>query len=156
LTLGMVPPEDSLSHVNEAVNVAGAKRIGHGVDIVYEKNSLELVKALRENNVTVEINLTSNRFILGVENEDHPITLYLKNDVPIVISTDDPGISRITLGSELLTLVCEYEVGYKKLKQIIYNSINCSFLSKSDKEKSSRVLDEGYIEFEKLISTSRI
>lgn len=36
LTMGLVPPEDLRFHVREAVLTAGARRIGHGVDIFYE------------------------------------------------------------------------------------------------------------------------
>ncbi|MCK5096841.1 MAG: adenosine deaminase, partial [Desulfobacteraceae bacterium] len=64
LTLGMVRPKDLLFHIREAREIADAQRIGHGVDISYEKNSIKLLEDLKENSV-IEINLTSNSFILG-------------------------------------------------------------------------------------------
>ena len=67
LTLGMVPPEGLRHHIREAVEIAGAMRIGHGVDIAYEHDSTGLLRLMREKKVAVEINLTSNEFILGVK-----------------------------------------------------------------------------------------
>ena len=37
LALGMVPPEGLQSHIREAVEAAGAQRIGHGGDIAHEQ-----------------------------------------------------------------------------------------------------------------------
>ena len=65
LTLGLVKPEDLTWHINGAVKVAGAKRIGHGIDIMYEENSDELLRYMREKEIAIEINLVSNEFILG-------------------------------------------------------------------------------------------
>lgn len=96
LTLGLVKPENMNSHIREAVFVAGANRIGHGVDVAFESNSTSLLDKMRKDKVAIEINLTSNEFILGVKNDAHPFMLYRQAGVPIVISTDDPGILRKT------------------------------------------------------------
>jgi adenosine deaminase/adenosine deaminase CECR1 len=63
LTLGLVPPEALWGHVREAVTVAGARRIGHGVDIGYEDGALDVLKTMREGRVAVEVCLTSNDLI---------------------------------------------------------------------------------------------
>src|SRR5205814_7762173 len=39
LAFGLVPPADLRFHIREAVDVARAKRIGHGVDIAYERDA---------------------------------------------------------------------------------------------------------------------
>ena len=49
---------------------------------------------------TVEINLSSNEFILIVTEEEHPIMLYKKQNVPFIISTDDAGILRTNLSHQ--------------------------------------------------------
>ncbi|WP_278022069.1 adenosine deaminase [Flavobacterium ginsengisoli] len=89
LTLGLVQPEELTWHINDAIYVAGANRIGHGVDIAYEANSYDLLKYMSKNNIPIEINLASNEFILKVKENRHPFTLYKEFNVPIVISTDD-------------------------------------------------------------------
>jgi adenosine deaminase len=42
LTLGLVTPRELRFHVREAIEVAGASRIGHGVDIAYEDGAQDL------------------------------------------------------------------------------------------------------------------
>ncbi|MFM2088058.1 MAG: hypothetical protein RLZZ237_2927, partial [Pseudomonadota bacterium] len=67
LALGMVPPEGLAFHIAEAVDVAGADRIGHGMDIAYEHNALATMQKMRERGIPVEVNLTSNDYILGIK-----------------------------------------------------------------------------------------
>ncbi|MEM9771468.1 MAG: adenosine deaminase, partial [Cyanobacteria bacterium P01_D01_bin.73] len=63
LTLGLVPPEQLRSNIREAVEIAQASRIGHGVDVLYEDKPFELMEMMRERGVLVEICLTSNEVI---------------------------------------------------------------------------------------------
>lgn len=148
LALGMVPPEGLTFHIRDAVEVAGAKRIGHGVDISHESDALELLASMKAKKVAVEINLTSNDFILGVKNEAHPVTLYHRFGVPFVISTDDPGISRNTLSSEYALFVSRYKPTYKELKEIVFNSIRYSFLSDEEKGEELKSLAMRFNKFE--------
>ncbi|OQY13695.1 MAG: adenosine deaminase [Desulfobacteraceae bacterium 4572_19] len=148
LTLGMVRPKDLLFHIREAREIADAQRIGHGVDIPYETHSIELLEDLKKNSV-IEINLTSNSFILGVEKNKHPYLIYSKYNVPMVIATDDSGVSRNNLTNEFVLLSTRYKPSYKKLKQYIYNSIQYSFLSKHQKAIVAKRLDNSFILFEK-------
>lgn len=73
-------------HIREAIEIAGASRIGHGVDIFYERNSYELLHKMKELNVVVEAVISSNEFILGVKNNAHPMLVYKAFDVVIVIN----------------------------------------------------------------------
>ena len=148
LTLGMVRPKDLLFHIREAREIAGAQRIGHGVDIPYETRPIELLEDLKKNSV-IEINLTSNSFILGVEKNKHPYLIYSKYNVPMVIATDDSGVSRNNLTNEFVLLSTRYKPSYKKLKQYIYNSIQYSFLSKDKKAIVTKRVDNSFILFEK-------
>ncbi|HET8707201.1 MAG TPA: hypothetical protein VFM46_12940 [Pseudomonadales bacterium] len=148
LALGMVPPEGLTFHIDEAVRLAGAKRIGHGVDIAHEKNAPALLELMRKQAVAVEINLSSNAFILGVENEAHPLPLYQRYHVPYVISTDDSGVSRSNLSHEYLLFASRYKPSYPELKSTVYNSIRYSFLSEQDKNKQLQQLDQRFNRFE--------
>lgn len=128
LTLGLVPRSALEHHIRAAVDVAHAKRIGHGVDIVYEKDHDRTLAEMRRRRVLVEINLTSNDVILGVKGKQHPIMLYLKSGVPIALSTDDEGVSRIDFTHEFQRAVETYGFSYAQLKGFIRNSIEYSFL----------------------------
>jgi len=151
LTLGMVRPKDLNFHIGQARSIAKAQRIGHGIDIPYEENSFTLLKDLKENAV-IEINLTSNQFILGVEGNEHPYQIYAAYDVPIVIATDDSGVSRNNLSNEFVLLASRYKPDYALIKIYVYNSIKYSFLSDDNKKKQMVILDKRFIDFEKEVA----
>lgn len=150
LTLGLVQPEDLTWHINDAIYVAGANRIGHGVDIAYEANSYDLLRYMAKNNIPIEINLTSNEFILKVKENRHPFTLYKEFNVPIVISTDDAGILRTNMTEQYVLLAKRYpDVSYATIKQYVYNSINYSFIQDTSvKKQLVKDLDARFKTFE--------
>ena len=127
LTLGLVPPEGLRFHIREAVELGHAERIGHGVDIMYEKDPDALMADMRARQILVEINLTSNDVILGVKGDEHPFTVYRKRGVPVALSTDDEGVSRIELTREFQRAVLTYNLTYSDLKEMIRNSLEYSF-----------------------------
>lgn len=129
LAPGLVPPEGLCCHIRQAIEVAKAERIGHGVDIMYEDRPYELFKEMVDKGILVEIALTSNASILGVEGKTHPFSLYRKYGVPVALSTDDEGVSRIDLTHEYQRAVETYGLSYADLKQLVRNSIEYSFLS---------------------------
>ena len=150
LALGLVQPEDLTSHINDAIYVAGANRIGHGVDIAYEKNAYSLLQYMAKQNIPVEINLVSNEFILKIKENRHPISLYREFNVPIVISTDDAGILRTNLTEQYVLLAKRYpDVSYADIKQYVYNSINYSFIKEAKvKQELLKNLDQRFAKFE--------
>ena len=128
LSLGLVPPQDLGFHIAAAVEI-GAARIGHGVDIFYAQRPAQLLQRMREGGVAVEINLTSNEVILGVKGIEHPLPLYLQAGVPVVLSTDDEGVSRIDLTHEYQRAVREHGLDYHALKRIARNGLSYAFIS---------------------------
>ena len=149
LVKGMVPPEDLRFHVREAIQVAGASRIGHAIDLPHERDPIGLMRLMRDQDIPVEINLTSNEFILGVEGREHPLRMFLANDVPLVISTDDSGVARNDLSHEFMLLTSRYGVTYGQLKQMVYNSVRYSFLPNADKQRLETKLDQQFTAFER-------
>ena len=148
LALGMVPPEGLQSHIADAIDVAGASRIGHGMDIAHEGNALATMKKMRERGIAVEVNLTSNDFILGIKGDAHPVTLYRKYGVPFVIATDDAGVSRNNLANEYVLFASRYGTSYAEVKKLSYDSIRYSFLSAPDQQRLLRALDARFTRFE--------
>ena len=148
LAMGLVRPEDLSYHINDAINIAGATRIGHGIDMPYEKNAINLIRSMAKNQNVVEINLTSNEFILGIKGNQHPIRLYYDAGVPIVISTDDAGVSRNNLSNEYMLLASRYKFSYEEIKNLVANSINYSFLPKETKIKQLELLQKRFVNFE--------
>jgi adenosine deaminase len=128
LAPGLVPPEGLCCHIRLAVEEAHAERIGHGVDVMYEDRPYELLKEMAAKHVMVEINLTSNDVILGVEGKDHPFPLYRKFHVPVALSTDDEGVSRIDLTHEYVRAAQTYALSYADLKQMVRTGLEHTFL----------------------------
>ncbi|HZD48492.1 MAG TPA: adenosine deaminase, partial [Silvibacterium sp.] len=128
LTMGLVPPDGLKFHIRSAVEQGHAERIGHGVDVMYEDHAYELLKEMAAKRVMVEINLTSNDVILGVKGNDHPLTMYRKYGVPVAISTDDEGVSRIDLTNEYVRAVATYHFTYPELKDMVRTSLEHDFL----------------------------
>jgi len=128
LVVGLVPPRDLRFHIREAVEIAGAQRIGHGVDIAHETHATALLARMARDRVAVEINLTSNDGILGVKGADHPLTLYRRAGVPVVLSTDDEGVSRGDMTQEYLRAATEQGLRYRDLKALARDSLEYAFL----------------------------
>lgn len=128
LTLGLVPPQDLRFHIRQAVEMAQAQRIGHGVGLMYEDNPFELMAEMRRRGVLVEICLTSNEVILNVKGDEHPFRHYWAAGVPLTLTSDDEGIARIDLSHEYGLAARRYNLGYRDLKRLARNSLEYSFL----------------------------
>jgi hypothetical protein len=148
LAPGLVPPDGLRFHIREAVDVAGAERIGHGVDILYETDSRALLERMRQRHILVEINLSSNDQILGVRGSDHPLPAYRRAGVPLALSTDDEGVARSHLTAEFLRAVLTYKLSYQDVKELARNSLRYAFVEEPAKAQLQRDLEAGFREFE--------
>jgi adenosine deaminase len=153
LWLGLVPPSDLTFHIRQAIEIAGARRIGHGVTIAFERDALGLLGEMRARPVAVEISLTSNDLILGVRGKDHPFPAYLAARVPVVLSTDDAGVSRIDLTNEYFRAARDYGLGYAQLKAIARNSLAYSFLGDAQKREQLERFGRRTSEFERSVAS---
>jgi adenosine deaminase len=128
LAAGLVPPEGLRFHVRQAVELGHAARIGHGVDVMYEDDAHGLLKEMAQKHVMVEINLSSNEGILGVKGASHPFPLYRAAHVPVALSTDDEGVSRIDITGEYVRAAADYHLAYQDLKQLARTGMEHNFL----------------------------
>jgi adenosine deaminase len=149
-TTGLVPPEDLRFHVADAINTAKASRIGHGIDIMEEDNSSGTLDEMAQQNIPIEILLTSNEQILHVSGAEHPVSVYLGHHVPVVIATDDPGVERTDLSEQYAQLALQHpELSYEQIRDIDLNSIRYSFLPGPEKARMLAVLQENLDRFER-------
>ncbi len=128
LAPGLVPPEGMRSHIREAVMVAGANRVGHGVDVMHEEGATELLREMAERGVMVEIALTSNDGILGIRGAEHPLAAYRAAGVPVALATDDEGVSRSEMSMEYLKAAREQGLDYRALKTMARTSLEHAFV----------------------------
>jgi adenosine deaminase len=152
LWLGFVPPPDLTFHIRQAIEIANARRIGHGVALAFEHDMDGLLAEMRQRPVTVEINLSSNAIILGVHGKNHPLATYLAAGVPVVISTDDAGVSRINMTNEYFRAVDDQGLDYRTLKAIARNALIYSFLDEAEKKSELERFDWSYSEFERSVA----
>ena len=129
LAPGLVPYEGLCCHIRLAVEEGHAERIGHGVDVMYEDRPSELLREMAAKHILVEINLTSNDIIFGINGKDHPFPIYRKFGVPVALSTDDEGVSRIDLTHEYVRAAQTYNLHYADFKQMVRDSLEHSFLA---------------------------
>jgi len=100
--------------------------------VMNERDPLSLLREMAQRKVLVEICLTSNDVILGVNGEAHPLPIYLRYGVPVALATDDEGVSRSDMTHEYLRAVQTYDsLGYKDLKRMARMSLEHSFLAGS-------------------------
>lgn len=128
LTTKLVKPADLKFHMNDAIRVAGSRRIGHGVSITEETNYQELLKIMKQKEILIEINLSSNDQILGIKGKEHPLNLYLNHEVPVALSTDDEGILRTNISHEYERAILEHHLDYCTLKNMSRNALTFSFI----------------------------
>ncbi|MBI2498342.1 MAG: adenosine deaminase [Opitutae bacterium] len=113
------------SHVRDSL-LLGASRIGHGVNLIKDPDTLLLLQQSRR--VLVEINLISNR-LLGYTPDlrTHPFPEYLRTGVPVCLNTDDRGVWDSNLTDEYYTAVTTYDLTWDEIVQLGRNSLAYSF-----------------------------
>jgi adenosine deaminase len=151
LCLEVASPNALTDHIEKAVKIGGAKRIGHGVSIAHETRALETLQFMKEKAIAVEILLSSNEHMLNIIGDAHPFRLYLDAGVPIVISSDDEGVFRTDLTTEYYKAVTRYQLDYVTIKAIALNAILCSFLPADEKEELLTRVEQKFEVFEKYV-----
>jgi adenosine deaminase/aminodeoxyfutalosine deaminase len=103
----------------------GVERIGHGIAAA---GDARLMAHLRENNIPLEICITSN-LVTGVVKrlEDHPVRRLYDAGVPITLNTDDPAMFRCTLEGEYRLATDVFGFTEDELKGIAENGFRYAF-----------------------------
>lgn len=148
LAPGLVPPDGLNFHIRQAVEVGHAERIGHGTDLMHEDRPFDLLKEMARKRIAVEICLTSNDLILGIQGREHPLPQYLKAGVPVAIATDDEGVSRSDMTREYQRAIEDYGLTYAQVKQIVRNSIRYSFADTPTRDRLMKDLEQRFTKFE--------
>lgn len=88
-------------NVRSSIEILGASRIGHGLQIINDPSVMALC---RDRGIPLELCPTSNYLTQAIPSlKDHPIRKLMEAGVPVTINSDDPGVFDIDL-------VNEYEV----------------------------------------------
>ena len=99
-----------------------ASRIGHGVNLIKDPETLLLLQQTRR--VLVEVNLISNRPVeFTPDLAKHPFPEYLRTGVPVCLNTDDRGMWDSNLADEYFTAVTLYRLSWEEVVQLGRNSL---------------------------------
>ncbi|MFZ5494852.1 MAG: adenosine deaminase family protein [Verrucomicrobiota bacterium] len=113
------------SHVRDTL-LLGASRIGHGLNLIQDPDTLLLLQQSRR--VLVEINLISNRLLEYTPDlTAHPFPEYLRTGIPVCLCTDDRGMWDSNLTDEYYTAVTTYNLSWEEIVQLGRNSLVHSF-----------------------------
>jgi len=120
------------SNIRAAILQLSAERIGHGVRILEDPLVVDLAK---ERNIPLEVCITSN-LQSGVfpKSSEHPLPQLLAQGLDATINTDDPSISRITLGSEFAYAYQRLHLSKKVLQDRVLAAARAAFLPQEEKK----------------------
>ncbi len=113
------------THIRDTL-LLGASRIGHGINLIHDSDTLLLLQQSRR--VLVEINLISNRLLEYVPDlTRHPFPEYLRTGVPVCLNTDDRGMWDSNLTDEYYTAVTTFRLSWDELVALGRNSLTYAF-----------------------------
>jgi len=120
------------SHVRDTL-LLGATRIGHGVTLIKDEDTLLL---MRKSPWLVEINLVSNHLLEYVPDlAKHPFPEYLRLGIPVCLNTDDRGWWDSNMTDEHYVAVTRFDLTWAEILQITKASFAHSFAQPEVKAK---------------------
>jgi len=133
-------------HIRDTL-LLGASRIGHGVNLIKDPDTLLLLQQTRR--VLVEINLISNRLLEYTPDlRTHPFPEYLRTGVPVCLNTDDRGMWDSNMTDEYYTAVTTFNLSWDELVQLGRNSLAYAFVQPDVKAKLLADYERAVAEFE--------
>lgn len=122
-------PENALC----AVELLGAERIGHGIQIAKDK---EIMRKILDHDVMLEISVTSNYLTNAVDKiSNHPASMLWDFGIPLCVNTDDPGIMAIDLNHEWDVWIEDLKFKERDLRAMNMIALDRSFLPKQARER---------------------
>jgi adenosine deaminase CECR1 len=119
-------------HVRDTL-LLGAQRIGHGVNLITDPQTMVL---MRNGPYLVEINLISNLLLEYVSDySQHPFPEYLRVGIPVALSTDDRGMWDSNMSDEFYVAVKEFNLSWEEIVKLGRNSLYYSFLDETTKQR---------------------
>ena len=123
----------------------GAKRIGHGVHLSLDKDTIARVK---KENICFEFCPTSNlqtKSLLSYE--DVPLRKFMDNGIDVTINADNMTVSNVNAIMEMRQMVETFNLSKEEVNGLLLNSINHSFADEETKERLKEKLADRIDEF---------
>lgn len=140
-------------HVRNTL-LLGADRIGHGLNLITDPDTMLL---MRHNRYLVEINLISNLLLEYIDDySQHPFPEYLRTGIPVALSTDDRGMWDSNLTDEFFVATKSFNLSWQEIKQLSRNSIQYSFVQPKVKQTLLTEFDKRIQRFEQIMTRQDI
>ncbi|MEO0437832.1 MAG: adenosine deaminase [Pseudomonadota bacterium] len=137
-------------HVRDTL-LLGADRIGHGVNLITDDDTMRL---MRHGPYLVEINLISNLLLEYVKDySEHPFPEYLRTGIPVALSTDDRGMWDSNITDEFFVAVKEFNLSWPELVKLSHNSLAYSFAPEELRSSMIQRLSARLEDFGRLVET---
>jgi adenosine deaminase CECR1 len=144
--------KDSPGHEVRDTLLLGATRIGHGVNLISDPDTMLLMRYSR---YLVEINLISNRLLEYIPDlSKHPFPEYLRMGIPVCLNTDDRGSWDSNMTDEYYTAVTTFHLTWPEVVQLGRNSLSFSFAETAVKDKMLHDYDAAVAAFESRYANS--
>ena len=115
----------SPKEIDVAINFLHAQRIGHGLTLLEDWKTLDLVL---EKDVTIEACITSNWHTGAiVKPSEHPIKRWLDNGVSVAVCADNTLLSETLLAKEYAIARTHCGLSYKDIMQCKTNAAHATF-----------------------------
>ena len=139
--------QDAPGHEVRDTLLLGATRIGHGVNLISDPDTMLL---MRNSRYLLEINLVSNQLLEYTPDiSKHPFPEYLRTGIPVCLNTDDRGVWDSNMTDEYFTAVTSFNLNWEELVQLGRNSLAYSFAEPPLKQKMLSDYENALADFEK-------
>jgi adenosine deaminase len=123
----------SASWVKDSIDILGAERIGHGIQIIKDPAVLNYV---RDRQIPLEVCPISNWLTCAFKtHEEHPIRKLIQAGIRVTINSDDPGIfaTQLTDDYEVLHRIHGFQLAdFEQANDI---AATASFINDAEKQK---------------------
>lgn len=130
---GETPQPQSPAWVRDSVEVLGAERIGHGIQIIRDPVVLNFIKDRR---IPLEVCPISNYLTQSFATyEEHPVRSLMEAGALITINSDDPGVFATTLSDDYEVLHRVHAFTREDFRHCNQIAFEASFLPAAEKNR---------------------
>ncbi len=130
---GEAPGPKAGQYIMDSVEILGAQRIGHGVQVIHHP---DVINFLIKNDIPLEICPYSNYLTQAFKtHKEHPLRKLFDLGVPVTLNSDDPGIFASLLSDDYLIAQSEQNFSLANFQKCNQTAYKHSFISESEKSK---------------------
>lgn len=121
----------------------GATRIGHGVHLSFDEDSLKKVK-----NIYFEFCPTSNLQTKSISSyKEFPLKIFMNHNLKVTINSDNMTVSNTNVVEEFKAMVETFDLSQEDVNSLLLNSIDAAFINEERKDMLRKLLSERIKEF---------